>query len=464
MSGVVTDAGSGLPIEGAEVGEGWTFFRPVLTGPDGRYILRGVSANRAEIHVRAKGYGRKCTHLPDPMPEKLDFPFALQRGRTVRGRVVMGDGVPVSNAYVAAVSSTMVGRSQELDWPSTRTASDGRFEIDDVRRDIPHAVFVRKEGTAAATFDLPPTEKESDVVDVGDLALCESASLSGLVIDANERPLADVWIRVIGQNADRFRLWKGDDRRPSAADTYLDSNRTRSDDLGRFRFTDLSAGQYKIMRSEGPRDDESAVAVSLRPGESVEGVKVVLTVPITIAGSVRRSGAGNVPLCDVSAYLEGAGTTTNRIDGVLTSGDGEFELKRLKEGVYTLVVRVVRDDPAQTVAPAIVKGIRTGTKDVRVTLAASSPITGTVLDHAGKAVKGARIVAQDPSGVHLGSVRSGEDGAFKVGVQEGAIVKLTAMAPVFVEGRVSSWSQPGAELEAVRAGAVNLVLTLPPPR
>lgn len=466
VSGVVTDAASGLPIEGAEVGEGWTFFRSVLTGADGRYVLRGIGDNRGEIHARAKGHGRKSMKLPRPMPDKLDFAFALERGRSVRGRVVIAGGAPVANAYVAAVSSTMVGPSQEIDWPSIRTDTDGRFEIGEARRDIPHAIFIRKEGFASCTLDLPPTEKDSEVVDVGDLVLDESASLAGVVVDATERPLADVSIRLVGENADRFKLWKGDDHRRSAGDSYLNSHRGRSDDLGRFRFTDLPAGDYKIVRSDGARDDDSAVPVSIHRGESLEGIKVVLAVPITIAGRVLRSSGGSVPLCEVSAYLEGSGTMNDRADGILTSGDGEFELKRLKEGVYTIVARAVRDEgkPAEALAPATVTGVRTGTKDVRIALQPASPITGTVLDHAGKAVKDALILVRSPSGLQLGQVRSGEDGTFTLGVQEGASVKLTAMAPVFNEGRVTSWSQPGAELDSVRAGAVNIVLTLPPPR
>ena len=121
IEGRVTARDTGDPIEGATVGEGWTFSKTATTGRDGRYVLAGFSSRSVhEIHARASGFGEVDLDVPRGTDGTAIVDFQLPRALRVTGRLVSDRGAPIGDAYVAAACSY-------TDWRTGRTQVNGTF-------------------------------------------------------------------------------------------------------------------------------------------------------------------------------------------------------------------------------------------------------------------------------------------------------------------------------------------------
>jgi hypothetical protein len=94
--GEVTDAGSGAPIEGAQV-QGFRM-TPVRTDAAGRFALGG-DARVGSVRVSAEGYVAKSVTLPEGAPP-VEIRVALRRGATLVVSAIDRDGAPVSRVGV----------------------------------------------------------------------------------------------------------------------------------------------------------------------------------------------------------------------------------------------------------------------------------------------------------------------------------------------------------------------------
>ena len=60
---------------------------------------------------------------------------------------------------------------QQTDWLAQFTAADGTFAFDEVRRDIPHCLYLRRDGHATLVYDFPDDEKQRDEIDFGAITM-----------------------------------------------------------------------------------------------------------------------------------------------------------------------------------------------------------------------------------------------------------------------------------------------------
>src|SRR5690606_2247303 len=173
-AGVLTDADSGRPIGGAEIGEGWTFSKSVRTGARGRFAMHGFgSRGHPTLHFRAPGYARsqlwhpRLLAMPAPRDEKRpaaipadtrNLQLTLRRDHRLIGRVLRPDGEPAVGVYVAAAEPGA--------WPSARTNAEGRFKIDGLGHGIARTLLLHHDHFATTVYDLPPLAEGKVTLDL----------------------------------------------------------------------------------------------------------------------------------------------------------------------------------------------------------------------------------------------------------------------------------------------------------
>jgi protocatechuate 3,4-dioxygenase beta subunit len=468
VRGRVTDAATGAPIAGAEVGEGWTFRRKVASDADGAYELPGFgSSGVPDVHVRAKGYGRQLRqHLPPPVDGVIAADFALIAAQRAVGRIVDAGDAPVADAYVAAVASSFTGEGQLAEWPSTRSGPDGRFAVADLHPQIHHVLFVQKPGAATVVYEFPASEAGAAELDLGDVRLPPPALLTGRVVDDHGDGVADAEVVLLGANADRYRMQGDHPPERDPLEHYVGSRRGRSDDLGRFSFADLPAGTFRVGAQARGRPPSKQVEVSLAASETKSGVEVVLPGSMKIAGRVVAPSGEAVAGVRVAArQLIPNGDEAS----VASDRDGSFELKGLTAGHYTLEAETYSDDPDDPKAlllHTVLADVEAGVADLRFEMLRGAPITGSLVDERGAPVAGAWVEArragQDEA---AGAARqesfwsqTGRDGRFRIVVPTGISFDLTARSEVSGFQR----DRAGVLARGVAAGARDVTLQVRP--
>lgn len=259
LSGRVVDRGSGKPIAGARVGEGWTMKKFAVTDADGRYEMRGYGASGyGEVRVTAETFGAQLRQLK-PADQGVTADFALDPGCEVTGRVLDAAGKPVAGVYLAAVGGGFGSSDNEThDWCSGRTDADGCYRLQGLRLAVAHALMVRAEGAATLVGDMPPLRPGPNRLP--DVALRTARYVSGVVVNLSGEPVAGVGVTLRGNNADRATLLGCQQVIDSHAGDYCIAVREmRSDSLGRIHFADVPAGSYKLSLD----GDRSTIAIEV---------------------------------------------------------------------------------------------------------------------------------------------------------------------------------------------------------
>ncbi len=185
ITGKVTDAESGKPLNGARVmtGEG----RSDLTPRDwanylGEYTITGVPAGPATVTVHLAGFAPELETVEVKAGEAATLGFQLRTGATVTGVVKDNSGAPVSGVNV----ETTQWRGRGTLGLRAVTGPDGRFVIDSAPHDefeitvaarrggqVSHTVPVNREEMIEITLpDAPATPEltRSALAKVGDQA------------------------------------------------------------------------------------------------------------------------------------------------------------------------------------------------------------------------------------------------------------------------------------------------------
>ncbi|TAJ09045.1 MAG: sigma-70 family RNA polymerase sigma factor, partial [Planctomycetota bacterium] len=417
LRGRVVDRDTQAPIADAVVGEGWAMRRTVRTDARGEFELRGFAANDLyELAVRAQGYGRIDLELHARQPAVDEFvEVALTRGRTLRGRVIDGTGAPVEDAYVAAAALEYfgIGPAQKHDWQATHTRADGTYEIADVRRDLHHALFVKKTGYGVLSYELDDLDNASDVLAVPDVVLRAGAIVRGVVVDEDGEPWASRVVHLFGRNRDGAK-WNDRDR--TEAVIQLANRSTRTDDLGRFAFADVATGSYEVLAPLRNVAENVRKRVEVGDATSTVDVELVLSRGLSIVGRVvGPDGEG------VHAFLVLHSPDDPRgLVRQYTEQDGTFELRGLVPAAYSgFAYPTYLHSVAGSVhlANGEFREVAAGRTDVVVRLDRAAALRGRVLDADGSAANNVNIEAVR-DGVVETIALSAADGSFELWVAE----------------------------------------------
>ena len=351
LDGKVVDDKTGRVVPRAKVFvKANGFARLARTGPDGLYHLKGIPPQTYRLSVdeaRYVAWTKPDLALVPGEARRLDV--ALTLGATMIGKVVDENGAPVSAArgtLMRGGENALAGirRMLRLGGETTafRTRADGTFKAarlapgDNQRLFVSHADFER---ATLAGLSLPSGGTKGDVA----IVMRRGATISGVVKDASDQPIADVEVQVdpsvnfragAGGMVANFARLGGPSQRPKA--------KTAAD--GTFHITGMSVGEYALQVKKPGFANERVDPVKVTD-QGAEPVAVTLGPGAAIAGIVRkksgegaegymvRVGAGGRGAAGGGGPFAGTGTD------MATGPDGLFVIDGLKPGqVYDLSV------------------------------------------------------------------------------------------------------------------------------
>jgi len=465
LRGRITDAATGLPIEGAAVREGYVTPREsVLSDAAGEYVLPGVNSTRgAEIFVVAAGYGLCEGKVPAGEEDEARLDFVLTAGRRTVGRVLDGDGHPLAGVSVTAAASDHMGSLHKMDWRTTHTNGEGRFELTEVRRDQRHVLRLSHRGLGTRIYDFPSDERSKEQIDFGDLWLLPAGLIAGAVVTADGSPVPGAYMVLSGSNGDRYEFG----RLPEAQsiDFHIARIDRSSNDRGGFQFGSLAGGKWTVRARSQSISGEAAATVLLADGETVDSLKLAFPAGGVIAGRVLDFEGREVVHAVVALHRPNTGYSY-----VQTGRDGEFRFDGLPDREYELRVQAPGADERLTdeqrrLSDVWVDGVRTGWVDFEVILPAAVSVRGRAIGPGGEPVAQARIRVLDAQGRPLKQALADEQGHFEIEAPEGLPIAITARRTIpsaqHAGGRADLPDSPEGRVDLPRAGDDPVVIRVP---
>jgi hypothetical protein len=327
--------------------------------PAGKYSLVVIRDN----YMRAL-YGQDQPDKPGatlslaPSQKITDLLFRLQRTAVITGRVQDEDGEPVRWVIVTAVSHSLIhGKLKDQQEGSTPTNDLGEYRITDlkpgryiVRADPRHNFFSdgSSDGTGeyVSTFYSGTTEsarasilvvKSGDEISGIDFVLAPQTrtgtyKIRGHVsnsITDNLEGLVFITISPRSSEEQSFVI-------------HQHSALPANPKTGEFEIKGVAPGEYVVSASSvgGGHNHTTAQNVSVT-NRDVEGVTLLLTDGIDIAGKVTFDGKSAASATFIRIELDPSGTARSPFGGsdhALAKPDGSFVVKGVGDGSYSITV------------------------------------------------------------------------------------------------------------------------------
>jgi protocatechuate 3,4-dioxygenase beta subunit len=400
----------GLPAAGVEVRIVGSGLYPALTGTTdaaGRFVLGGIPPGVYEVHARLVTDAGELAAPPrrgltiEPGARAV-LSFALSGGAVLSGVVVDEEsGAPIAGARVRVGTETLAALPRVV-----TTGADGSFRLAGLE-DRVHRLTIEDDVHA------PEIGLEAAPGSALRVTLARAASLGGVVLDEAHRPIAGAAIEVLGSMGGRRglpitigasasiaasagvpgRLEVTDFVPPiplvpgeSVAVTPGHGGRgarivTASD--GSFHIEHVPPGVVQVVARAPGFGGAASEALRLHPGESREGLEVVLAAAGVLRGSVVDED--DAPVAGLLVEVRSDADPLTRI--AVTGEDGGFELGDV---VGALRVRASpHDRPPTELRAEVPSG---GARNVTLRLdPAGLAIAGAVVDRRGRPIEGAQV-------------------------------------------------------------------------
>jgi beta-lactamase regulating signal transducer with metallopeptidase domain/5-hydroxyisourate hydrolase-like protein (transthyretin family) len=258
------------PIAGAEIsnpGSSTQWLRKGTTDTKGEFRLDHVydMLGRFELFVRAKGFAaREVNFQPGPATKPGRIDVELQRGRTIRARVMLTDGKPAANVPVFFDR----GKRPDTTGGEITTDAQGRFSLDSLPPGCTFTIYSPR-GYAPFTDRRLPLDGLGEVV----VTLDAAGIVKGRVVDAaTGKPAIPYRIRLMASHNRRRR------GEPAYSTTVLGTEgRVILEPDGQFEFGDLPPGAplYLKISAKG-YVDQSLDRVIAQPDNRFKPLEVRL--------------------------------------------------------------------------------------------------------------------------------------------------------------------------------------------
>lgn len=448
IEGTVTLA-NGTPVEGAQLNsardngergdtgpgsQGWA-----MTGAGGKFRVAGLAPGSYRITVSPDWQGdvNIRTKRSDPIAAgATGVKIVVETGGVIRGVVLDPRRVPLAGVTVFANPDKREDGAKPTEGVTgrnARTRDDGTFSLSGLG-DANYTVSVAT-GRDGNTMTFKAWTKPGVAPGTGNLEIVleEGLTISGTVMDADGKPVANVTISCNPLVRDR------ENRQPN--------RNTTTDSAGAFSVGGLSPGDFQLSLANWTGSGQQGLVLENadKIAAGSQGIRLVATKGLTIAGSVVDEAGGPARGAFVSAQPKAGG----RGRSARVGDDGTFELTGLAPGgTYRVLVQAPGHPMGQ------VEDVAPGTAGVRVVLPKGYEASGRVTDEAGQPVKQGQLQFSHQNGEQSQSAVTGEDGTFKVtGLAEG-----TYEVQVWVRGSDKPWRKCGT----IRAGETGAELKAQP--
>ncbi|MEM1202334.1 MAG: carboxypeptidase regulatory-like domain-containing protein [Acidobacteriota bacterium] len=417
-------AGAKVGVWGADEAYDRSRDRPmgdVRTDSEGRFKFPSIPAGFPFfLRCQHRGFVDVELQVPplEPKEVRRGLEMLLEPGRDGVGRVVDEDDRPVVGAEVALTSATVQDAVSQLWGQDTHrgrvavTDGEGRFVVPDLAVGD-FDLRARARGFAPATVPGIEVRDEPGPADLGTLVLMPGAEIRGRVVDAADRPLAEV--RVDHQGLDRGP-WPIEGRRDDPPGAV--SNRE-----GRFTIPDLAPGQRVMLQLE--KEGYVTARLSAAPAAE-EPQEVVVEAAVSLAG--RAIDEAGEPLQGVVVMASDARPGKNRMEYGFSDAEGAFEIDTLAPGIYQVQAdrRGYRNSTLSDVEVTAEGAF------LEVTLRRGATLVGWTLDPSGAPLPDARISVEAPAEQEQYGGESDAEGRFTVrGLPSGKLV-VRGFHPRFV--------------------------------
>jgi|GEM_PF-1938397 len=425
VAGVVVDDRD-EPVAGAEV-EVRPFERPndpqflkmmlkvrrvtAKTDAAGRFVVQGMTGERLVIQASKRGYTTAISSgvkLDDP-----DIVVRVQRGVTIRGRVVVGQGedqepvtrfrietrsrdVPKNkDGEVIAIGEassrrswrgrgrggppwergrqkrtrqlpegmTMTNRDGDGNWREVK-AAEGRFELTGIP---PGRVRLRVRADGFLSPESQTLDLDPGGVSEGLVFVCDGGeSVAGRVIDAAGAPVGDAQVTAYKEDRDEDRssglrgLFKVD---PEDFDFLAMSTSQRtalSNSKGEFLVAALAPGHYRFTARHPDMAKASTKDVWIQAGVETPPVEIVIDAGGAVEGTV--TGLGMRPL--TNALMVAFSLQAGSMRSSTTGQNGYYKIDGLPPGQY-VVFKSRLDERADNIPLDLMSNMRLKTVTVR---------------------------------------------------------------------------------------------------
>jgi len=363
-------------------------------------------------------------------PDAGEVVLVLERLVGLEGRVV--DALTGEPLDAFTVRAELEGSGGALGIGAVRRRTqgtdddDGAFRFDDLEP-ATWSVDAAAEGyarSASVSVRVPRADDAEPLV----LRLERAASVAGVVVDPNGRPVAGATVvrkyglagRVEAQTSGTYR------------EVFTESD-------GSFVFDDLPGGTLSFVADAEDFAPSEARAIDLVNGQRSTGLRLELREGGVLTGEVFGEGGAPAPGMMVSAQLTPEYTSQHITE---TDADGRFEMEHLEPGTWQIVAlpNMMRDDSQVDASDsaAFMGTLKMATarivdrESTHVVLGAppANPVEVTgIVTRAGRPVEGAMVtLLPETDGDAMGALRfevTGEDGRFAVTLDEPAPLLVT---------------------------------------
>lgn len=334
IGGMVVDE-TRAPIPNAMINAARSRPRPplnseTLSGPDGRFVLRGLPDGMYGLFVTAEGY-TAARQIQAPAG-KMDVEIVLTKKGGVAGRIVDASGAPVTRAEIA-VHRLAKGTTSYGPPALRRQVGDpaGNYLIEGLDPG-PYILLVVADGHAP-TYS-PGFHVEREVVRGVDVQLQLGASLSGLVVTTGGVPLPGAMVTLHGRDyseESQMGLFG-----PALGDpNNVPAQTARTDAQGRFELRNAFPGDLKV-EIKHPTHIVELVPVTLNSGGNADLGTVQLRPGAGATGIVRRRDGSAVAGATVYLTRPPVGNESYFSQTITTDARGRFRFQGLRAGTYEL--------------------------------------------------------------------------------------------------------------------------------
>jgi len=365
-TGSVRDSRTGRAIAGATVevsGRAFTSRLKAVTDADGRYEIIGLLPRHRSILARAEGYDSRSLPLKGLGDEQewIGIDFELRPQAVVTGQVLGPEGAPLAGVEVDSVILSFTPRTKRT--PLAVTDREGRYRAlisaGPYRAQRQLRLFGRKAGLAPGRSEpirIRPGETVENVI----IRLDRGGGVEGRVRRDDGRPFKSAHVNLM-PNAPSSPI-----HLPA-----LGQSRSKTDAEGRYAFTDVPAGTYRVIVWFGTLR-ETRRDVHVVKGQTTRDIDFAFETGRSIAGIVVNGEGEPLRMVSVQAAERASGERRGQRLAILTDDDGAFQVFKLTGGLYDLTVsgRGYKVETIHAVPP--------GAETLRVVLSKLFAVTGQV--------------------------------------------------------------------------------------